>query len=81
MAAAPPTSAEKAAGLDPDLQFILAELGADLDTQALAYDNNFRTIRMFSVLGDTRQEVRAALRTWESTSRREQTKLRRWPGC
>ena len=80
MAAAPPTSAEKAAKLDPDLQFILSELGADLDTQALAYDNNFKTIRMFSVLGDTRQEVRAALRTWgiDITAGAEQVTRMAW---
>ena len=64
MAAAPLTEAQKAAGLDPDLQFILSETGADLATQAILYDQNFRTIRMLSVVGDTRADARQAFRAW-----------------
>ena len=62
MAAAPLTPAEKAAGLDSDLQFIMAGLNVDLDHQAIAHDRQLKSVRMFATVADTRADARVRVR-------------------
>ena len=62
MAAVPLTPAEKAAGLDSDLQFIMAGLDVELDHQAIAYDRQMKSVRMFSTMADTRADARTRIR-------------------
>ena len=66
MAAAPLSPAEKAARLDSDLQLILAGLNVDIGHQAIAYDRQLVSVRMFATLADTRADARARVRVlWE----------------
>ena len=62
MAAAALTPAEKAAALDSDLQFVLANIGISIEHQAMAYDRQLKSIRMFATMADTRAEVRIRVR-------------------
>ena len=62
MAAAALTPAEKAAGLDGDLQFIMAGLDIEIDHQAAAYDRQLKSVRMFATVADTRADARARVR-------------------
>ena len=52
------TADQKAAKLDSDLKFVLANLNVPIALQAAAYDADFTTLRLFSIIGDDRPSAR-----------------------